>query len=798
MSYVSKLFSFFQAKIQIKNYQNLLAFVFAINEINKDPELLPNTSLGFHFTDTCLSEEISALGAINMISGKSSSIPNFRCEHSRNMVAFVDGLSSQVTLELARIFGMYKIPQISYATVNPILSDKVQFPSFYRTVPSESAQFRGIVKLLKHFGWTWVGILASDDESGVKASQMLQKQITQSGGCVEFNEFVPLHGKSEQSRKIQIINIMKKSTSQVIIVYGNSDYMSTINIIMYSNSYPVPEKVWIIASQWDVSSGLYYDFLSLAPFNGSLAFTPHYKDIPGFEQFLITFNPDLLPGHMLTLETWFELHSCNWITKPMYDTGRCTRNEKIENSSYPNFLIDISVYSYSIYNAVFALAHALHNMYSYNNEQEKSLLLSDVQPWELNKYLRKVRFTNSAGDEVFFDEHGDLTSGFDIINWIVFPNETLIGTRVGGINTQTSAEEQFILHEKTIQWGSGFTTTPRSVCSEICLPGYRKSSRIGQPSCCYDCIPCPEGEFSNQTDMSTCLKCPATQWSNSNRDNCIDKLFLYLSYEDPLGTSLALISVLFFLLTTLVMGIFIKYQNTPIVKANNRYLSYILLLSLKMCFLCNLIFIGHPLQVTCILRQTVFGVTFSISVSSILAKTVTVIIAFNVTKPGSKFRSWMGSIVSNSIVLFCSLIQVLICAVWLGSSPPFPYYNMEDEIGKILLTCNEGSLIGFYCVLGYMGFLAFISFIVAFLARNLPDSFNEAKFITFSMLVFCSVWISFIPAYMSSKGRYIVAVEIFAILASSAGLLGCIFIPKCYIILLRPERNTRAYLTQKK
>ncbi|XP_075466120.1 vomeronasal type-2 receptor 26-like [Ascaphus truei] len=437
-------------------------------------------------------------------------------------------------------------------------------------------------------------------------------------------------------------------------------------------------------------------------------------------------------------------------------------------------------------------------MYSYNYEQGNNLTLSDVQPWELNKYLRKVRFTNSAGDEVFFDEHGDLTSGFDIINWIVFPDETLVGTRVGRINTQTSAEEQFILHEKTIQWGSGFTTTPRSVCSESCLPGYRKSSRTGQLSCCFDCIPCPEGEFSNQTDMSTCLKCPATQWPNSNRDDCIDKEIIYLSYEDPLGTSLALISVLFFLLTTLVMGIFIKYQNTPIVKANNRDLSYILLLSLKMCFLCNLIFIGHPLQVTCILRQTVFGVTFSISVSSILAKTVTVIIAFNVTRPGSKFRGWMGSIVSNSIVLFCSLIQVLICAVWLGSSPPFPYNNMEDEIGKILLTCNEGSLIGFYCVLGYMGFLAFISFIVAFLARNLPDSFNEAKFITFSMLVFCSVWVSFIPAYMSSKGRYTVAVEIFAILASSAGLLGCIFIPKCYIILLRPERNTRAYLTQKK
>ncbi|XP_044146864.1 vomeronasal type-2 receptor 26-like [Bufo gargarizans] len=336
------------------------------------------------------------------------------------------------------------------------------------------------------------------------------------------------------------------------------------------------------------------------------------------------------------------------------------------------------------------------------------------------------------------------------------------------------------------------SSTPRSICSESCLHGYWKVLLKGKQKCCYYCAPCAEGEISNQTDMGTCLVCPNDHWSNERRDSCVPRPIEFLSYGDTLGSSLIIINLTFCLVTIVVLGIFIKNKDSPIVKANNQNLSFILLLSLIFSFLCPLLFIGRPSDISCLLRQVTFGIIFSLAVSSVLAKTVTVVLAFQAIKPGRTLRQWMKRHLSTSLLVIGSSGEVLICVLWLFYSPPFPDYNTGLEVGKIILQCIEGSAIAFYLSIGYIGFLAMMSFIVAFLARRLPDTFNEAQYITFSMLVFCSVWISFIPAYLSTKGKYTVAVEVFAILCSSAGLLGCIFIPKCYIILLRPELNTKS------
>uniref|UniRef100_H9GPC4 G-protein coupled receptors family 3 profile domain-containing protein n=1 Tax=Anolis carolinensis TaxID=28377 RepID=H9GPC4_ANOCA len=522
-------------------------------------------------------------------------------------------------------------------------------------------------------------------------------------------------------------------------------------------------------------------------------------DIPGFKEFLQKVKPNWTQGDGFHKIFWEQVFDCFFPDPEMLMkvTEACTSEEKLESLPATLFEMNMTGHSYSIYNAVYALAHALQALYSVTSKHRgmprgKSNESQSLQPWQLHQFLQGISFNNSAGETVSFDDNREIVGGFDIMNIIMFHNNSFQRVKVGHVALKSIGEEEFIIHEDLIVWPGHFNqVVPISLCNEHCYPGHQKKKKEGEKFCCYDCIPCPEEKISNQTDMDDCFKCAEDQYSNEHKNKCMNKTIRFLAFEEPLGIGLASIAVSFSLITALVLGVFVKNKDTPIVKANNRDLTYGLLVSLLLCFLSSLLFLGKPSKVTCLLRQPTFGIIFSVAVSCILAKTTLVSLAFLATKPGSRKKKWIGKKLARDIVLPCSLLQTSICILWLLSFPSFPELDMYSLPEESIVQCNEGSVIMFYSILGYLGLLAIASFAVAFQVRNLPKGFNEAKFITFSMLIFCSVWASFVPTHLSSKGKGMVAVEIFSIVFSSAGILGFIFAPKCYIIVLRPDLNSR-------
>ncbi|XP_060780387.1 extracellular calcium-sensing receptor-like [Neoarius graeffei] len=758
-------------RINLRQLRSAQTVTFAIDEINKSSSLLPNISVGYRIYDNYISSLLSMKAAMALMNGMDIRA-NGTCSGQAEVQAIIGESASSPTIALTRTIGPFKIPVISHAATCECLSNRKDYPSFFRTIASDYYQSRALTYLVKHFGWSWVGAVNSDDDYGNSGMAIFLNAAKEEGICVEYSV---KFARTEPVKIVKVADIIQKGTAKVIIAfltYGEMKILTDQLILKNVTGYQmIGVEAWISAAELVTPAS--YDILA-----GAIGFDVGKLNIGGFADYAVS-------GFWQT-----ELPCLNTEGNISQPKNHCLKYEDL--IQFKNYSNDISgkKFSTNLYNAVYAVAHSLHNLLGCTNIKscEKDKI---IQPWQVVEALKKVNFTNKLGEQVWFDSNGATAAKYDVVNWQQGLNGEVVFKTVGYYDASLPSGQQFVLNVEDIVWAGEKRQKPRSVCSESCPPGTRKAAQKGRPVCCYDCIPCAEGEISNQTDSDNCEQCPGEYWSNTERDKCVLKVIEFLSFTEVMGIVLVIFSLGGATLTVLVSILFLIEKDTPIVKANNSELSFLLLFSLTMCFLCSLTFIGRPSQWSCMLRHTAFGITFVLCISCVLGKTIVVLVAFRATLPGNNVMKWFGPLQQRLSVLAFTFIQVLICVLRLTISPPFPYKNMNYYKEKIILECNLGSALGFWVVLGYIGVLASVCFVLAFLARKLPDNFNEAKFITFSLLIFCAVWITFIPAYVSSPGKFTVAVEIFAILASSFALLFCIFTPKCYIILFKPELNTK-------
>ncbi|XP_036393505.1 extracellular calcium-sensing receptor-like [Megalops cyprinoides] len=771
--------------------------IFAIEEINQNPDILPNFTLGYKIYNACGYSNILK-SAIALVNGQEDMLHGKSCTKPETVQAIIGHSASTTTMGFARIIGRFHIPVISHFATCDCLSNRKEFPSFFRTIPSDYYQSRALAQLVKHFGWTWVGAVRSDNDYGNNGMATFVQAAQEEGVCIEYSEAFLKSGP--RNVLLRVVDVIKHSTSKVIMAFMTHREVKVLVEELHRQN--ITGLQWIGSDAWITDNSL-TDSEGHTALIGALGFVVRRARIPGLGKFLQEVHPFQYPQSSFLKEFWETVFNCTLTPHSISDTRRlCTGTEHLRDVQ--NEFTDVFElrFTNNVYKAVYAVAHALHNLHTCEHSQGPFPSNScadgiNIQPWQVLHYLQTVNFTTKEGEKVDFDSNGDSPATYELINLQRVKGTMMEIATIGYYDASLPKGQQFTMNNVSIIWGGDSKKVPVSVCSESCPPGTRKAVQRGRPVCCYDCVSCAGGEISNTTDAIECLKCPPDHWSNEGRHACVIKEVEFLSYREIMGIILTLFCLLGVCLTMTVAAVLFYYRQTPIVRANNSELSFLLLFSLKLCFLCSLTFIGRPSEWSCMLRHTAFGITFVLCISCVLGKTIVVLMAFRATLPGSNVMKWFGPLQQRLSVFAFTLIQVLICILWLTISPPYPNMNMKHYKEKIILECDVGSAVGFWAVLGYIGLLSVLCFFLAFLARKLPDNFNEAKFITFSMLIFCAVWITFIPAYVSSPGKFTVAVEIFAILASSSGLLFCIFIPKCYIILCKPEQNTKKHLLGK-
>uniref|UniRef100_A0A8C4S0Q7 Extracellular calcium-sensing receptor-like n=1 Tax=Erpetoichthys calabaricus TaxID=27687 RepID=A0A8C4S0Q7_ERPCA len=700
--------------------------MFTIEEINNSTEILPGISLGYKIYDACANIPRSIKAVLDLVNGQDNEFnSDMSCTKQSSVLSVIGQTSSSPMIGMATTIGPLRVPVISHLASCACLSNRKEFPSFFRTVPSDYYQSRALVQLVKHFRWTWVGAIRSDDDYGNSGMSTFVHTALQEGICIEYSESF---SRTDPKKKIlKVIEVIKQSTAKVIVAFMAQGEMAILmRELLLQN---ITGLQWVGSESWITARNLATDN-GFKVLGGAIGFAIVSAVIPGLREFLLQIHPSDKPDNMFVKEFWEIVFGCSLTAQIGAEIKNpCTGNESLTEINNPYTDVSELRISNNVYKAVYAVAHSLHNL----------LVCEDR-----NNPISIKKCWNQINLEVFFDENGDPTARYELVNWQLNKN--------GLIN---------------------------------CIVAYFVGRKLDSASHFTTVI------YNYSTD---CIKCPLDYWSNVKKDQCILKNIEFLSYGEILGMTLVTFSLIGAAVSVSVAVIFFSYRDTPIVKANNSELSFLLLFSLTLCFLCSLTFIGVPSDWSCMLRHTAFGITFVLCISCILGKTVVVLVAFRATLPGNNMMKWFGPTQQRISVCCFTLIQVMICTLWLILSPPSPSKNIQSYKEKIILECDLGSKIAFYTVLGYIGLLSAMCFLLSFLARKLPDNFNEAKYITFSMLIFCAVWITFIPAYISSPGKYTVAVEIFAILASSFGLLLCIFAPKCYVILFKPNKNTKKHL----
>uniref|UniRef100_A0A8C2DZX7 Glutamate receptor, metabotropic 8b n=1 Tax=Cyprinus carpio TaxID=7962 RepID=A0A8C2DZX7_CYPCA len=778
-----------------KGIHRLEAMLFAIDLINKDPDLLPNVTLGARILDTCSRDTYALEQSLTFVQALiERDSTDVRCASGEQpifakpdkIVGVIGAAASSVSIMVANILRLFKIPQISYASTAPELSDNTRYDFFSRVVPPDSYQAQAMLDIVTAMGWNYVSTLASEGnygESGVEAFVQISRET--GGVCIAQSLKIPREPRPGEFDKI-ILRLLETPNARAVVMFANEDDIRRVLDAAKRNNQ-TGHFLWVGSDSWGSKISPVVQQESVA--EGAITILPKRASIEAFDRYFKSRSLSNNRRNVWFAEFWEENFGCKlgMHGKRPGSPKKCTGLEKVgRDSTYEQegkvqFVMD----------AVYAMAYALHRMHRDLCSGYPGLCprMSNIDGKELLGYIRNVSFNGSAKTLVVFNENGDAPGRYDIYQYQITNRSTEY--RIIGHWT-----DQLHLNMKAMQWASGDSSVPASVCSLPCQTGERKKVVKGV-LCCWHCERC-EG-YHYQASEFTCQLCPYEQRPDQNRTGCQPIPIIKLEWHSPWAVAPIFIAILGILATTFVVVTFVRHNDTPIVRASGREMSYVLLTGIFLCYVTTFPMIAAPGLAVCSFRRIFLGLGMCFSYAALLTKTNRIHRIFEQGKRSVAAPRFISP--ASQLVITFSLISVQLMGVfvWFVTDPPHTIVDygeqrtQDPENARGVLKCDISDL-SLICSLGYSILLMVTCTVYAIKTRGVPETFNEAKPIGFTMYTTCIIWLAFIPIFFgtaqSAERMYIQTATLTVSLSLSASVsLGMLYMPKVYIIILHPEQN---------
>lgn len=453
----------------------LEAMLFAIAEVNRNESLLPNITLGAKGLDTCDQDTIALEESLEFVTEALISRNPMKClesdtstrNSSRLIAGVIGAASSTISIQVANLLRLFKLPQVSYASTSPDLSNKHKYDYFVRTVPPDTHQARAMIDVISTLNWSSVFTVRSSGNYAERGMETFLDLAKQRGVCVVSSSRIAENADEAEFDKI-VRELLKEETTKGVVLFCSDNDVKQL-LAATARAKAAGKFSWVGSDFWGTRRSPVENNEKEA--EGAITVSLKSFQIPKFKDYLIQLDPyehsKVNPWYK---DFWEEQFQCSF-----HNNSTTCHNKSLSRD------INIDDKVPFVIDAVYALANALHQMYADLCPKMNGIceaMKKDLIGSKLLQYLRNVSFAGVSG-KIHFDDHGDSPGRYDIFRFI------------SGDYVNVASWEDGELRPND-DWN--YSHLVDSFCGPQCGTGYYRQSATDR-SCCWTCQPCGTNEY---------------------------------------------------------------------------------------------------------------------------------------------------------------------------------------------------------------------------------------------------------------------------------------------------------------